>query len=72
MDFSAGSLFASLVVSSVGLGFFLYGKKQARFPQLLTGLALMGLPYFVTTPLAMSGVAGVLTLGLFVAVRSGL
>jgi len=29
------SLFLSLVVSTVGLGLFIYGKKQQRLPQLI-------------------------------------
>ena len=35
MDLSASTLFASLFVSSIGFGLFLYGKKQARIPQLV-------------------------------------
>jgi len=72
MDFSVGTLFASLVVSSVGFGFFLYGKKQGRMPQLIVGLAMTAYPYFVSGPLAMWGIAGALVLVLFLAVRSGL
>ena len=41
MDLSPGWLFASLAVSTVGLGLFLYGKKQTRLPQFLVGLALL-------------------------------
>lgn len=67
-----GTLFSSLVVSSVGFGLYLYGKKQARFPHLIVGIAMMGFPYFVPGPLAMFGVAGALGLGLFFAVRSGM
>ena len=47
VDLSAGSLFASLLVSTVGLFLFLYGKKTLRFPQLSSGLVLMIFPYFV-------------------------
>ena len=72
MDMSMGTLFSSLVVSSIGFGLYLYGKKQARFPHLIVGLAMMGFPYFVPGPLAMWGVAVGLTLGLVVAVRSGM
>lgn len=71
MDLSAGSLFASLLVSSVGFGFFIYGKKQACFPQLFIGIAMMVYPYFVPDPLAMLGIAGALVVGLVVALRRG-
>jgi len=37
----------SLLFSSVGLGFFLYGKKQQAVVPLFSGLALMIYPYFV-------------------------
>jgi hypothetical protein len=30
MEFSAASLFASFLVGLIGLGLFLYGKKQTR------------------------------------------
>ena len=72
MDLSIGTLISSLVVSSVGFGFFLYGKKQARLPHFVVGLAMMGYPYFVPGPLAMWSIAGALVLALVLAVRSGM
>ncbi len=39
----------SLLFSSVGLGFFLYGKKQQALVPLFSGLALMVYPYFVSS-----------------------
>ena len=57
MDLSAGALFTSLGVSTIGLGLFLYGKRETRFPQLIGGLALMGFPYFVSSPAWMLGIA---------------
>lgn len=47
MGDSGVALFASLLVSTVGCGLFIYGKKQRRAPQLAAGLALMGGPYFL-------------------------
>lgn len=72
MDLSAGSLFASLVVSSVGFGFFIYGKKQLRTPQLAVGLAMLIYPYFIPDPLVMCAVGAALLGGMFVALRSGM
>lgn len=72
MDFSAGWLFASLLVSSVGFGLFLYGKKQVRPPQLVTGLTLMIYPYFVADSGLMLGIAAGLVVALWLAVRAGL
>ena len=42
-----GLLLWSVVFSSIGLGFFIYGKKQHRLIPFLCGLALMVFPYFV-------------------------
>jgi len=38
-----------LLFSSIGLGFFVYGKKQRRIVPLVCGLALMIFPYFVSS-----------------------
>ncbi len=65
------SLWASLVVSSVGLVLSSYGKKMARPPQLVVGLVLLIYPYFVPALAPMLIVAGVLLLGLWVAIRRG-
>jgi hypothetical protein len=37
-----------LLFGSVGLGFFLYGKKQKAVVPLVCGLGLMVLPYFIS------------------------
>ena len=72
MDLSSGSLMASLFVSSIGMGIFVFGKREARVPQIAVGLTLMGFPYFVTDPTMMLGIAAVLVVGLVAALRSGL
>ncbi len=40
-------LFWGVLFSSIGLGLFLYGKKQRAVVPLLCGLALMIYPYFI-------------------------
>ncbi len=72
MDFDGGSLIASLIVSSIGFVAFAYGKKQQRLPQVIIGLVMMAFPYFVPDTLLMSIIAGVLLVGLWVAIRFGL
>lgn len=72
MDFDANALLASLVPSSIGLVAFMYGKRQARVPHIAVGLVLMVYPYFVSNILLMFAIAGVLSLGLWLAVRMGL
>jgi hypothetical protein len=44
---SGNALLGSLLVGSVGLGVFAYGKRQRRLPHALAGVALMVFPYFV-------------------------
>ena len=72
MDLTAGTLIASSLVSTVGFGFFLYGKKQVRFPQLVVGLVMMVYPYFITGALAMWGIACGLVLALGALLRMGM
>ena len=36
-----------IIFGSIGLGFFIYGKKQGLFIPLLSGLGLMIIPYFI-------------------------
>ena len=46
-DLSASSLILGLLFGSVGLGFFIYGRRQRALVPLLCGLALMVVPYFI-------------------------
>jgi hypothetical protein len=69
--FSAGWLFVSLLIGSVGFVLFVYGKKQSRLPHLLTGLALMLYPYFVASVFWMVAVACLILAALWLAVRQG-
>ena len=67
----AGWLFASLLISTVGFGLSIYGKKQSRIPQLVAGLLLMIYPYFVSDTSWMVVVALVILAALWWAVRMG-
>jgi hypothetical protein len=48
-----------LLFGSIGLGFFMYGRKQRAVVPLVCGLGLMVFPYFVTNTvlLVLIGVA---------------
>jgi len=46
---STSSLLWGLIFGSIGVGFFVYGKKQGEVVPLLCGLALMIFPYFVSS-----------------------
>lgn len=41
-------LLLAVLFSSVGLGFFMYGRKQSAIVPLVCGLGLMVFPYFVS------------------------
>ena len=41
------TLWWGLLFGSIGLGFFMYGKKQRRPIPMVCGLALMIYPYFI-------------------------
>lgn len=71
MDFSAGSLFASLVIGTIGFGFFMYGKKQQRLPQLIAGVVLSVYPYFIGSVGWMVGIGVAVIAALMVVVRMG-
>ncbi len=60
---NANALLASVLLGSVGLGFFVYGKKQRRGPHLAVGVALMVYPYFVSS-VALMLIIGVALVGL--------
>ncbi len=46
--FSIPVLLLSVLFGGIGLGVFMYGKKQARMLLVLVGLTLMIYPYFVS------------------------
>jgi predicted membrane protein len=55
---NTSSLLWGLLFGSIGLGFFIYGKRQRNAVPLICGLLLMIFPYFVsnTTLLVALGV----------------
>ena len=45
-DFSPSNLFAGIIFGSIGLGAFIYGKKNAFWRPVVIGIMLMAYPYF--------------------------
>jgi hypothetical protein len=45
---STAFLLWGVVFSSIGFGFFLYGKKQSNLIVFLCGILLMAYPYFIS------------------------
>ena len=56
-----GVLLWGLLFGSIGLGYFLYGKKQRAVVPLVCGLGLMVFPYFVPNTLLLVGIGALLT-----------
>lgn len=71
MSLDGNSLLASFAVSSVGLGFFMYGRKQGRAPQILFGVISMVYPYFVSSPGWILGIFVALVGAMWLALRLG-
>ena len=67
----ANGILASLFISSIGLVAFLYGKKQARLPQLVIGIVLMVYTYFISSVVWMFVIAAMLLALLWFVVRLG-
>lgn len=53
----AATLWWGMLFGAIGLGFFIYGRKQRAIVPLVCGVALMVFPYFV------SGIAWMLVVG---------
>lgn len=56
---NATQLFLGVIFSSIGLGYFLYGKKQHMTVPLVCGLVLMFFTYFMDSTMLIS-VTGIL------------
>ena len=57
---NTASLLWGLLFSSIGLGFFIYGKRQRAVVPLLCGLVLMIFPYFVSNTVLLVAIGVVL------------
>jgi len=49
-------LLLGVIFSSIGLGYFIYGKKQKMTAPLTVGLVLMIFPYFIESHFLLSGI----------------
>ena len=62
-------LFSGMLIGTVGLGLFIYGKKAIDTRFLVSGIALCVLPFFAHSMLALWGLTGVCAAALFVSNR---
>ena len=54
---NSGTMFLVLLLSAVGMAFFVYGRRQKRGMALLSGIVLCVSPYFVSNTLALIAIA---------------
>lgn len=62
-------LFLCILYSSIGYGFYRYGKRQQRLIALVCGIALMLIPYFIATVFQLI-LVGVVLIALPILIRS--
>lgn len=55
--------------SLIGMALFVYGRRQRRAAPLMSGIALMVYPYFVSSTPALVGIGVVLIVGMLVGNR---
>jgi hypothetical protein len=71
MNFDPTVLMLSLIPSGAGFVLFVYGKKQNRWPQLVSGLVLMVYPYFAGTVVTMIAGGVVCGVALYLMLAAG-
>jgi hypothetical protein len=71
VDFSSNWIMASFLVGTIGAGILAYGKKQSRAPQLIAGIALIGVSAVVSSTAWMVACAVLVIGALWVGTRAG-
>jgi hypothetical protein len=69
--FTANFLFASLVWGSIGVGYFIYGKKQQSLTPMVGGILMVAVSYLVGSALLMSLICILVIVGVYWLVRRG-
>jgi hypothetical protein len=69
--FNPSFLFASLLWGSIGVGYFIYGKKQQSLPAMVGGILMIVVSYFVGSALLMSLISILLIVAVYVLLKRG-
>ena len=69
--FDVNWLFASLVWGSIGVGYFIYGRKQQSMIPLLGGIIMVAASYFAGSALAMSVIGIACMAAVYLLLRNG-
>ncbi len=69
---TANFLFASLIWGSIGLGYFIYGKKQQSMSAIGGGILMMVASYFIGSALVMSLACSGIVAGVYYLIKRGI
>ncbi len=69
--FNTSFLFASLVWGSVGVGYFIYGKRQGSWAPMAAGVLMVVVSYFVGSAVLMSLICLALAAGVYLLLKQG-
>lgn len=69
--FETSFLFASLLWGSIGIGYFIYGKKQGAMMPMIGGILMIAASYLISSWLLMSLLCIALILAVWQLVRRG-
>ena len=64
----ATTLFAGVILGSIGLGYIVYGTRQKNPIALVSGVVLCGIPYFISN-IVLLALAGIVLMALPFAIR---
>lgn len=71
LNFDSSFLFASLLWGSIGVGYWIYGKKQREMMPMIGGAAMIGISYLVSSWLLMSLIGLALMVAVYLLVKRG-
>lgn len=69
--FNTNFLFASLIWGSVGVGYFIYGKRQHSWAPMVGGVVMVAISYLVGSALLMSLLCLALMAGVYLLLKQG-
>ena len=69
--FDTSFLFASLLWGSIGVGYFVYGKKQGAMMPMIGGVLMIAVSYLVSSWLLMSLISIALMVVVYLLVQRG-
>ena len=71
MNFNTSYLFASLLWGSIGVGYWIYGKKQREMTPMIGGAVMVAMSFLVTSWLLMSLISIAVIIGVYVLLKRG-